>query len=135
MLTSASLNKGEMTMSDFPNSWDQSGKDKGGLEFPGGTGIPKDDEKAKQTNAPVIRTETKEAAEDVAKLAKANNMNDVNEMVEKPARAGTELTDMMRAPKGNFKFLAEGKSKQEILDAYGGIEGNIPYNHPTYWGL
>lgn len=119
--------------------FDQSGKDVGGLDIPnkGIVGIPKDTEKAKQTNAPVIRTETKEAATADGKVAlhPPAGPNKVDVFIEQPRNKGTELTDMMRAPKKNDFLAVDAKSKQEILNAYGGVESNIPMTHPTYWNL
>lgn len=52
-----------------------------------------------------------------------------------PKAVGTQLTDMMRAPKKNEFLMADSQNKKAILDAYGGIESNVPMTHPTYWNL
>lgn len=108
---------------------------KGGVVMPdqGKVAIPATTEKAKTTNLPTIKVENKSA------LAGTHVVNpetdDVQEYIAIDPKKGLELTSIMTS-QPNLDLAAEaGKNRAEILKQYGGLESNIPPNHPTYWNM
>lgn len=110
-------------------------KAKGGVVMPdqGKIAIPKTDEKAKTTNLPVIKVEDKSA------LVGTNVVNpetdDVQEYIAIDPKKGLELTSIMTSQPNLDQAAEAGKNRAEILKQYGGLESNVPPNHPTYWNM